>query len=102
MLSYAYLNLQEIGQVSVATEEFENIHDLFASILIRGVGNQIKRGLHRDYIPQNEPLTGLRGKIRITESIKQQTVTQKKLICEYDEFTENSLHNQVLKSVNGS
>lgn len=98
MLSYAYLTLRDIGPDNVATEDFEHIHDLFAAILIRGVGNQIKRGLHRDYIPQNESLSGLRGKIRITESIKQQTITQKKLVCEYDEFTEDSLHNQVLKS----
>ena len=97
MLSYAYLTLRETGFDNVAAEDFENIHDLFAAILVRGVSNQIKRGLHRNYIPQEEPLSGLRGKIRITESIKQQTITQKKLICAYDEFTENSLHNQVLK-----
>lgn len=98
MLSYAYLTLREIGFNKVAAEDFDNIHDLFAAILVRGVGNQIKRGLHRDYITQEESLSGLRGKIHITESIKQQTITQKKLICAYDEFTENSLHNQVLKS----
>lgn len=97
MLSYAYLTLRETGFDNVAAEDFDNIHDLFAAILVRGVSNQIKRGLHRDYIPQEEPLSGLRSKIRLTESLKQQTITQRKLICAYDEFTENSLHNQVLK-----
>lgn len=98
MLSYAYQTLRESGFDNVAAENFENIHDLFAAILIRGVGNQIKRGLYRDYIPQEEPLSGLRGRIRITESIKQQTLTQRKMVCAYDEFTENSLHNKILKS----
>jgi len=98
MLSYAYGTLCETGFENVAAEDFENIHDLFAAILIRGVGNQIKRGLHRDYILHEEPLSSLRGKVCITESIKQQTLTQKKLVCSYDEFTENSDHNRILKS----
>lgn len=97
MLSYAYQALRETGFNSVAGESFENIHDLFASILTRGIGSQIKRGLHRDYVPQEETLSGLRGQIRIAESIKGMTMTQKKLVCSYDEFTEDTLHNQILK-----
>jgi 5-methylcytosine-specific restriction enzyme subunit McrC len=99
MLSYAYQTLRETGYSDVASEDFENIHDLFAAILIHGVGVQIKRGLHRDYIPKEEALSGLRGQIRITETIKKQTRPQGKLMCAFDDFTENTAHNQVLKSV---
>ena len=99
MLSYAYQALYERGQESVASEDFDNIHDLFAAILINGIKAQLKRGLHRDYIPKEEMLSGLRGQINITETNKRQARTHGKLICVYDEFTENSLHNQVLKCV---
>ena len=99
MLSYAYQTLSETGYNSVASEDFENIHDLFAAILINGVGTQIKRGLHRDYILHQEDIAGLRGQIRVSESIKRQTRPKGKLMCAFDEFTENSLHNQVIKSV---
>jgi 5-methylcytosine-specific restriction enzyme subunit McrC len=99
MLSYAYQTLRETGYNNVASEDFENIHDLFAAILIHGVGAQVKRGLHRDYILYEEDLSGLRGQIRISESIKRQTRPKGRLMCAFDEFTENSLHNQVLKSV---
>ena len=99
MLSYAYQSLCETGYNSVASEHFENIHDLFAAILINGVGVQVKRGLHRDYIPKEEDLPGLRGQIKIAESIKRQTRPKGKLTCAFDEFTENSLHNKVIKSV---
>ncbi len=98
MLSYAYQSLRETGFKSVAAEDFDNIHDLFAAIITRGVGSQIKRGLHRDYAQKEEALSGLRGQIRVSESIKQQTIPQGKLVCAYDEFTEDSPHNQVLKS----
>lgn len=97
MLSYAYQTLQETDKTYVSAEDFEHIHDLFAAILIHGTSSQIKRGLHRNYVSQVEALSGLRGQIRIAESVKQQTLTQKKLVCAYDDFTVDSYHNQVLK-----
>ena len=99
MLSYAFQTLQEAGFNNVASEDFDNIQDLFAAILIRGIGAQIKRGLHRDYIQKHEELAGLRGQINISETIKQQTQPQGRLICSFDEFSPDSPHNQILKSV---
>jgi len=98
MLSYAYRTLRETGFDNVAAESFDNIHDLFAAIIILGVGRQVKRGLHRDYIPKEEILPGVRGRIRVSDSIKQQTLFHRKLACAYDDFSENTLHNQALKS----
>ncbi|MDL2274550.1 5-methylcytosine-specific restriction endonuclease system specificity protein McrC [Desulfosarcina sp. OttesenSCG-928-G10] len=98
MLSYAFRSLRETGFNTVAAEDFDNIHDLFAAIIACGVGSQVKRGLHRDYVLKEETLAGLRGQIRAAESIKQQTFPQGKLACAYDAFTEDSPHNQVLKS----
>jgi len=99
MLSYAFQTLREAGFDNVASEDFENIHDLFAVILTRGISAQIKRGLHRDYIQHEEAIAGIRGQIRVAETIKKQTMLQGKLVCSYDEFSSDSPHNQVLKSV---
>lgn len=99
MLSYAFQTLRETGFDNVASEDFDNMQDLFAAILARGVGMQVKRGLHRDYIQKEESLAGLRGQIRVAETIKQQTQSQGRLVCSYDEFSPDSPHNQVLKSV---
>jgi 5-methylcytosine-specific restriction enzyme subunit McrC len=98
MLSYVYQSLKESGYDNVAAEDFDNIHDLFAAIIVRGAGSQVKRGLHRDYIRCEEALAGVRGQIRISETIKQQMLPQGKLVCLYDEFTEDSPHNRALKS----
>jgi len=99
MLSYAFQTLQEEGIRNVDSEDFDNIHDLFAQILILGVGAQVKRGLHRDYIQKQEALAGLRGQIDVSETIKQQTMPQYRLICSFDEFSPDSPHNRALKSV---
>lgn len=98
MLAYAYPSLRDMGIKNSAVEEFDHMHDLVAAIMIRGIGSQIKRGLHRDYVLQEEMFSGLRGQINVAESIKRQTIPEGKLVCNYDDFTEDSSHNQVLKS----
>lgn len=98
MLSYAFQVLQEQGYRQVATESFVNTADLCAAILERGVARQLKRGLGREYLPQTELLSSLRGKIELAESIKMQTPRQQRLICTYDEFSVNSYMNRILKS----
>lgn len=98
MLSYAYQTLRDTGFDNVAQENFENIHDLFAAILIHGVGKQLKRGLHRDYVPRTEELAGMRGQILVGESIKRQSQIRSKLVCAFDEFTPDSMHNRTLKA----
>jgi len=99
MLSYAFHTLHNTGFDNVASESFDNIHDLFSVILSRGVGAQVKRGLNRDYIRKEEHFAGLRGQIKVTESIKHQTLSQGKLVCAYDDFSPDFLYNRILKSV---
>ena len=98
MLSYAFQVLNEQGYKDIATEQFDNVAELCASILSKGITVQLKRGLGKEYIPQTEALSSLRGKIDITESIKTQSLLRKQLICTYDEFTVNSYLNRILKS----
>ena len=98
MLSYAFQVLNEQGYKSLATEEFNNTAELCAAILAKGISNQIKRGLGREYLSQTEPLSTLRGKIDITESIKTQSLLKQQLVCSYDEFSVNSYMNRVIKS----
>ena len=97
MLTYAFKILNEKKYKKLATEEFENTSELFAEILIIAINSQIKRGLQRDYINKSEELTTVRGKIDITKSMNSY-LKNKQLYCEYDEFTLNSVKNQIMKS----
>ena len=98
MLSYAFQVLNEQGYKDIATEQFDNVVELCAAILTKGIAVQLKRGLGKEYIPQTEALSSLRGKIDITESIKTQSLLRKQLICTYDDFTVNSYLNRILKT----
>lgn len=98
MLSYAFQVLNEQGYKNIATEQFHNTAELMAAILEKGIALQLKRGLGKEYIPQMEALSSLRGKIDIAESIKTQSMMRKQLICTYDEFSVNSTMNRIIKS----
>ena len=98
MLAYAFQVLNENGYKDIATEQFDNVGELCAAILAKGISVQLKRGLGKEYVSQTEPLSSLRGKIDIAESIKAQSMLRKQLVCTYDDFTVNSYMNRILKS----
>lgn len=97
MLAYVYQVLRENGYTYLSSEEFDNMQNLLAAILSKGLANQIKRGLGREYILQNELLDSPRGKINVTDTIKRSPF-ERKVSCEFDEFSENSYFNRILKS----
>lgn len=98
MLSYAFKILNEQGYKSIETEQFDNVAELCTAILSKGVSLQLKRGLGREYIEKAEPLSSLRGRIEISESIKTNSQMKRQLVCSYDEFSENSYMNRIIKT----
>ncbi len=98
MLAYAFQVLNEQGYKNIETEKFKNTAELFAAILSHGISLQIKRGLRKDYVVKTEPLSTLRGKIDISDSLKSQAFIRKQLICSYDDFTVNTCMNRIIKS----
>ena len=56
MLSYAFQTLNQEQYEDVATESFDEMYDLLAAILSKGIGLQIKQGLYREYVNQVEEL----------------------------------------------
>lgn len=98
MLSYAFTTLNQGGYEDVAAEEFENVHNLFAAILVKGIGKQLKQGLYREYLNQKETIAVVRGKIDMPGTIQNCLARKRVLSCEYDELSENNLLNQILKT----
>ena len=54
MLSYAFTALKGSVYEDVRTEAFDNIWNLFAAILSKGIGLQLKQGLYREYLNRVE------------------------------------------------
>ena len=98
MLSYAFQILNEQGYKQILTEEFDNIAELCAAILSKGVALQIKRGLGREYLLNSDSLSTLKGRIDISTSIKEKSLIKRQLVCNYDEFSVNSYMNRIIKT----
>lgn len=98
MLSYAFTTLNQGGYEDIATEEFENMHNLFAAILAKGISRQLKQGLYREYLNRKEDVAVVRGKIDMPGTIHNRIARKRVLTCEYDDLSENNLLNQILKT----
>ena len=98
MLTYAFKELRANNYDHIASEAFDEIHDLFAEILSKGISYQLKQGLHREYVVRHDNLTTLRGKLDLNGTIRNLASQKKRLECEFDELSEDNLFNQILKT----
>ena len=92
MLAYAFNSdtLHELKNRNVSTEKFDNIYDIYAILLSSLSDKLIKKGLVRQYVDKKEETNIVKGKINFTETIKSNSLNYKKVICEYDDYTQNN------------
>lgn len=97
MLSYAFRELRGTDYRYMNVENLDSMKDLCACILTRAVSLQLKRGLIREYVTEEDELMSPKGKIDITDSITSGVIQNHRLICSHDEFSENSVRNRIVK-----
>ena len=95
MLSYTKnLDIKTNDNAKLSTEK-----NPFIEILIREFATSLfealKRFTPKRYVREEENLNYLKGKIKFSENIRYNCTNQAKFYCEYDEFSENNLLNQL-------
>ncbi len=95
MLSYTKkLDIKTNDNAKLSTEK-----NPFIEILIRefatSLFESLKRFTPKRYVREEENLNYLKGKIKFSENIRYNCTNQAKFYCEYDEFSENNLLNQL-------
>lgn len=95
MLSYTKkLDIKTNDNAKLANEK-----NPFIEILIRefatSLFESLKRLTPKRYVRKEENLNYLKGKIKFSENIRYNYTNQAKFYCEYDEFSENNLLNQL-------
>jgi 5-methylcytosine-specific restriction enzyme subunit McrC len=96
MLAYAFQELKQNNYAEIEGETFDDIYNLFAEIMARGVSYQLKQGLYREYVTRNESIQTVRGKIYMNGTIANKMHNNRQIACEYDELSENNIYNQIL------
>ena len=98
MLTYAFRELKQNNYEEIAGEDFDNIQQLFAEILIKGISCQLKQGIFKQYIIRKDSLPTLRGKLDLNATIQNKLCRKQEIGCEYDELSENNIFNQIIKA----
>jgi len=98
LLCYAWNRLEERDIVDVTGIDSTNLADLFARVLIGGLGHLLKRGFDRGYIEFGEETRCLKGKFLFNPTIKRNLLIKAQVTCGFDELSYNVLHNQILKA----
>lgn len=98
MLAYAFQELRRDNYKEIAGEDFDNIYQLFAEILAKGIAHQLKQGLHKSYEAKNDDLPTLKGKLDINGTIDNRLQKRMLMSCNYDELSENNTFNQIVKT----
>lgn len=95
MLSYTKkLNIKTSNVAKLSTSK-----NPFIEVLIRefaqSLFDSLKRFTPKKYVREEENLNYLKGKLKFSENIRYNSSNQAKFYCEFDEFSENNLLNQL-------
>ncbi len=98
LLCYAWDQYAQGSLVDVSKIPTTELVDLFAIVLTQGVERLAKRGLERTYNTRNEDLRGIKGRVDFVQTERRLLRKHGRALCHFDEFTVNSLPNQIIKS----
>lgn len=96
LLSYSWNMLDEKKRVHVSTDGVTKLIDLLAKVLINSTRLLLKRGIEQSYVEYESEITGLKGKLCVSETFKTNIIDRQRTICRFDEFSPDVLFNQVL------
>lgn len=96
LLCYAWNKLEEKDRVSVSIDDKTELLDLLARVLINGTKILLKHGIDRSYESRSNELSGVKGKLELSTTLKSNLHLKQRTICNYDEFSSNILSNQIL------
>jgi 5-methylcytosine-specific restriction enzyme subunit McrC len=71
---------------------------LFARVLANGTRRLLRRGLDRGYLPREEEIPGVRGKLLTTATVRRDLIRRGCAACVWEELEYDTLPNRILKA----
>ena len=72
--------------------------NLLGFILAEGLERIVHRGIHREFFPVTKSMRGIRGKVRLSASLKRLELPRAICTCSFRELSEDTLPNRVLRA----
>jgi 5-methylcytosine-specific restriction enzyme subunit McrC len=98
LLCYAWDEFAPQRLSGVAAEEFTDTLHLFFHLLVIGIRTLHRQGPERGYMVTDEPISTVRGRILMGETIRLLNTHPKKVCCSFDEMSADILSNQILRA----
>ncbi len=99
LLCYAWDVLEERATLAeVDALDSTNLLDLFARVLVNGTRRLLRRGLDRGYLPREDEISGVRGKLLVTQTLRRNLLRHGRTACAWDELEYDTLPNRILKT----
>jgi 5-methylcytosine-specific restriction enzyme subunit McrC len=98
LFCYAWRFLPDDLAFDVGAIRSPDILNLCAHVLTAGIDRLLRRGIDQGYLSHSEETSRLRGRIDITATMTGLTWLHARAVCQFDELTPNTLHNQILRS----
>lgn len=86
------------GELAQLQTQRRDLLELLIALFARRLTKAIKGGIQRRYKGQEDDLPFVRGAINIGQQLTKQPVAPTKLFCEFDELSENTPMNRLLKA----
>lgn len=97
MYSYVWDRKRRDELINLSGTDDFNFSDLYAELFLMNARKVIRKGLNREYISKNEAVPAVKGKINYIATITKQSMHNGKVVCEYEEYEENNILNQIIK-----
>lgn len=98
LLAYAWGYVDPAREREADAAQIEALPDLLAHVLAHRVSSLLKRGLERSYVEESLVTPGVRGKLEMAATIKQNLLSQAKTSCAIESFRQDILPNQILRA----
>lgn len=74
------------------------LFEIFISMFLEELTVLVRNGIKSDYISKEENLKFLKGKLKISEQIKYNTIHKEQFFVQYEEFISNRVENRLIKT----
>ncbi|MGJ0337620.1 McrC family protein [Aliarcobacter cryaerophilus] len=74
------------------------LFEIFISMFLEELTVLVRNGIKSDYISKEDNLKFLKGKLKISEQIKYNTIHKERFFVQYEEFISNRVENRLIKT----
>ncbi len=97
MLRFYDKKFHHFQLANLKTKKFP-LYEIFISMFLDEMDKIRKRGIKHDYITQEQNQRFLKGKLKLSEHIRQNFAHQERFFVAHDEYLPNRVENKILKS----